>query len=74
MRNGIFITNHIQLSQPLDDTTVELAKYVRWQWIVLYNHLKAQKGGGAKHAYELAVAEQVIDAIDAMLVANPTTN
>lgn len=74
IKDGIFVTNHVQLSQPLDAETIARAKQIRWQWIITFNRLKAQKGGGAEHAHALAVAEQAIDTIDAILAANPTVN
>lgn len=74
IRDGIFVTNHIQLSQPLDAATVARAKEIRWQWVITYNRLKATKGGGADHADALATAERCIDMIDQILAANPTIN
>jgi len=74
IRDGIFVTQHIQLSQPLDAETIARAKEIRWQWIITFNRLKAQKGGGADHAHALATAEAAIDTIDAILAANPTIN
>lgn len=74
IKDGIFVTQHVQLSQPLDAETITRAKEVRWEWVKLYNRLKALKGGGAQHAEALARAEQCIDLIDQILAANPTIN
>lgn len=74
IKGGIFVTNQIRLSQPLDAETITRAKEIRWQWVLTYNRLKAQKGGGADHADALAQAERCIDMIGQILAANPTIN
>jgi len=74
IKDGIFVTNHVQLSEPLSAADVARAKEIRWQWVTVYNRLKAQRGGGAEHAHALATAEQCIETIDMILAANPTIN
>ena len=74
VKDRIFVTNQVRLSQPLSSEDVVRAKEIRWQWVITFNRLKARKGGGAEHAYALAMAEQCIELIDEILAANPTIN
>jgi hypothetical protein len=73
VKDGIFVTNQVQLSQPLDAATVARAKEIRWQWTLLYNRLKAAPWNEATDAH-LARCTEVIDLIDSILAANPTVN
>ena len=74
VKDGIFVTDQVVLSQPLSPEDVARAQKIRWQWVIMFNRLKAQKGGGAEHAHALATAEQCIEVIDKILAANPTIN
>jgi len=73
IRDGIFVTNHIQLSEPLDAETIARAKEIRWQWTLLYNRLRAAPWNEATDSH-VARCKEVIDLIDAILAANPTIN
>ena len=72
IKDGIFVTNHVRLVAPLSPEDVKRAQQIRWQWVITFNRLKAQRGGGAEHAHALATAEQCIEVIDQILAANPT--
>ena len=74
IKDGIFVTHHIQLTEPLDAHALARAKEIRWRWVVLYNHILSTKGGDPDYDAHLALAEQCIDMIDKIIAANPTIN